>query len=435
MSISHVMCNLQRVWRRLSRCRLSISLILCLTGIGEGRLASASQSFLSTSGSSIVDQTRAPVVLRGVNLAGGFEIEPWMSGFDLTWPARGMPVIQDESTLWTVLTQRFGAAQTAQLQMTWRSSWVTPSDIATLASIGANVVRIPFFYQVLESDANPNQLLPQGLALIDALLAACAQNGVYAILDMHGAPGGQSAELTTGQAGLNQLFTSPAYQQQTVNLWAMIAAHYANHPEVAGYDLLNEPMGAPDAAALLSLYGRIYDAIRAVDPQHILFMQDGYRGLQIFSDPAKHGWTNVAYSIHVFHLDAATAAPFEADIATRIPAYVRMVARLNAPLYIGAFSTEATAFSRPEAVSILPAYLSALNQSGFSWTPFNYKIVNPITGTYTTWGLFTNLGLWRMPDPYNDSFADLEKKFAHYQTANLTVQPDLRIDYEQGFTQ
>jgi len=38
---------------------------------------------------------------------------------------------------------------------------------------------------------------------------------------------------------------------QTAELWAAIATHYRDRPEVAGYDLLNEPMGAPDNSTLM----------------------------------------------------------------------------------------------------------------------------------------------------------------------------------------
>jgi endoglucanase len=152
-----------------------------------------------------------------------------MSSLKLSSPSPGMPMIQDEVTLWEVLTQRFGPQQTQELQQTWRSSWLSPTDIYALSGMGATVVRIPFFYQMLQDDSNPGQLIPAGTALLDSILEACAQAGVYAILDLHGAPGGQSTNLTTGQAGLNQLFTSARYQQQTVQLWGLIAAYYANH--------------------------------------------------------------------------------------------------------------------------------------------------------------------------------------------------------------
>jgi hypothetical protein len=395
---------------------------------------SAAPPWLSTSGTNIVNSSGATVVLRGINLGGAYEIEPWMSSLKLFAPAPGMPAIQDEVTLWEVLTQRFGSQQTQQLQQTWRSSWLSPADIYALAGMGATVVRIPFFYQMLQDDSNPGQLIPAGTALLDSILEACAQAGVYAILDLHGAPGGQSANLTTGQAGLNQLFTSTKYQQQTVQLWQLIAAYYQNHPEIAGYDLLNEPLGAPNGPALVGLYSQIYAAIRAVDTRHIVFMEDGYKGLAIFPNPQKNGWTNICYSLHVYHLGAVSASVFQNDVTTAFPHYQQQLANLNAPLYIGEFGTAGTLLSRSQALALLPLYTSSFNDLGWSWTPWTYKVIDPLGGDPNIWGLYTNKLPWNEADPYNDSFSTLQLKFSNYATSTLQVQTDLQADLEAEFS-
>jgi endoglucanase len=392
----------------------------CLSSQAQGALPR-----LSTSGMNIVDSSGKTVVLRGENLGGAFEIEPWMSALNLSSPTAGLPQIPDESTLWKVLTKRFGASQTQQLQHTWRTSWISPADISNLASMGANVVRIPFFYQMLQDDSNPGQLIPEGVALLNALLDACAQNGVYAILDMHGAPGGQSSNFTTGQSGLNQLFTSSAYQQQTIQLWGLIAAYYQSRPEVAGYDLINEPTSATPAQ-LIDLHNRIYQAIRAVDSQHIIFMEDGYMGFTVFPDPKKMGWTQICYSMHIYHLTALTSNPFQQDITTTFPQYRQQQQAINTPLYIGEFNTEGTLLSRSTALTALPGYVSAFNTYGWSWTPWTYKLFDANSGTNKIWGLYTNNSPWNEADPYNDSFQVLQQKFANYAAANVQLQTDLQ---------
>ena len=388
--------------------------------------------WLSTSGTNIVDSAGNTVVLRGVNLGGAYEIEPWMSALNLSSPPAGFPKIQDESTLWKVLSQRFGSAQMQRLQQTWRSSWLTAGDIAQVASLGGNVVRVPFFYQMLQDDSNPGHLIPSGLALLDALVDACAKSGVYAILDLHGAPGGQSSNFTTGQAGLGQLFSSSADQQQTIQLWTLIAAHYANRPEVAGYDLLNEPSGAT-VPELLSLHGRIYQAIRGVDPKHIVIMEDGYLGPEAFPVPSQMGWNNICYSFHVYHLTGLSAAPFQNDISTNFARDKVTQQAIGTPIYIGEFNTETLFVSRTVAISVLPAYLTALNATGWSWTPWTYKMFDPSSGSATIWGVFTNDGPWDGADPYNDSFDTLQTKFAKYVTSNTQVQSDLSSILAAGF--
>jgi hypothetical protein len=272
------------------------------------------------------------------------------------------------------------------------------------------------------------------MALLDSIVAACASAGIYAILDLHGAPGGQSGNFTTGQAGLNRLFSSDKYQHQTIQLWGLIAAHYRDHPEVAGYDLINEPLGAPDGAALVNLYSRIYMAVRAVDPRHILFMEDGYKGLTIFPDPAQNGWTNVCYSLHVYHLSAVNAEDFLSDITTVFPMYRLELAILNAPLYIGEFNTEATLMSRSQALSLFPLYTDSFNKLGWSWTPWTFKTTNPVSGDSNIWGLYTNQLPWNQANPYTDSFPTLMQKFGDYATSNLQIQADFQNELEAGFS-
>jgi len=368
-----------------------------------------------------VDDSGKTVLLRGVNAGGTFLVEPWMSALNLGSAPSGFPQIQDEVTLWQVLNQRFGPGQTQQLQHTWRTAWFGPSDISILASLGVNVVRIGFFYQLLQDDSNPGSLKPEGLALLNSLLDACAQYGVYAILDLHGAPGGQSNNFTTGQAGLNQLFRSAAYQQQTIQLWSLLAAYYQNRSEVAGYDLINEPTSAT-VAQLIDLHNRIYQAIRAVDQRHMIIMEDGYNGFSAFPDPQKMGWSNICYSLHLYHLLALGANAFQQDLNTTFPQMKQQQQAINTPLYIGEFNTQATLLSASTALSVLPSYINALNQNGWSWTMWTYKKLDPADGRSTIWGLFTNNSPWNQANPYSDPFDVLQAKFSAYDTSNLQIQ-------------
>jgi endoglucanase len=421
--------TLQNNVRRAVRILLAVVSLALLQGQSE---AQQQMPWLSASGTNIADSTGKIVPLRGINLGGGFEVEPWMSALNLSSPSSSI-TIQDEFTLWEVLQQRFGLSEMQQLQQTWRSSWLTPSDIAQVASMGANVVRIPFYYQLVQDDSNPNQLIPEGIALLDALVAACAQNGVYAILDLHGAPGGQSSNFTTGQAGQDQLFSNGADQQQTIELWSLLAAHYQNHPEVAGYDLLNEPSGAT-VSELIDLHNRIYQAIRAVDTNHMIIMEDGYLGFGAFPQPSQMGWTNICYSLHIYHLTALTGNPWELDITSAFPQYQQQLQGLNTPFYIGEFSTDATLISRATSIGVLPGYLSALDATGWSWTPWSYKIFDPTDGTDKLWGVYTNNSPWNQPDPYNDSSDVLQQKFSNYVTSNIQVQSDLRSVLATAFS-
>jgi aryl-phospho-beta-D-glucosidase BglC (GH1 family) len=61
--------------------------------------------------------------------------------------------------------------------------FIDGEDVARIASLGFNVMRVPVGSRTLEDG---------GWEAVDRLLDAAERNGVYVVLDLHGAPGGQS---------------------------------------------------------------------------------------------------------------------------------------------------------------------------------------------------------------------------------------------------
>jgi endoglucanase len=98
------------------------------------------------------------------------------------------------------------------------------------------------------------------------------------VLDLHGAPGGQTGtNIDDSPRGRPELFLERRYQEQTIHLWQALASRYRDEPVVAGYDLLNEPL--PNeyqyqyADDLVALYRELTAAIRAVDPDHLIIYE------------------------------------------------------------------------------------------------------------------------------------------------------------------
>jgi endoglucanase len=402
--------------------------------------------WLQVRGPNVVNNaTGEVVVLRGLSLGATFLIEPWMTAIHDLYLLH--PSTPDEASIWRALEKRFSANETAALKLRWRSNMIAPDDIALMASLGLNVVRIPFFYQMLQADSNPTVLIEEGMKVLENILDACAKYGVYAILDMHGAPGAQSLLFTTGQSWVNQLFKSAAWQQQTVQLWELIAKRVQHRPEVAGFDLLNEPMGAPNASALFTLYDRLYIAIRAVDTAHILWMEDGYFGAKYFPKPSSHGWQNVAYSLHVYSLLDSTNSSALKWISATLPSLATLMCDLSAPMWIGefnpspeppalslsTFSAYTTAFNRclkfRDVVRHFRApeqLMSTLHSVGFSWSAWSFKRINSGgCGNTSLWGAYTNAcsGFPRT-NLYTDSFDQIASAFDAYRTTRLVPQRD-----------
>jgi aryl-phospho-beta-D-glucosidase BglC (GH1 family) len=370
----------------------------------------------------IADSSGKVVVLRGFNLGGGFVMEPWLTGMKLDHPPANLPKIKDDKTLWDVLTKRFGPAKSAELQPVWRVAWANGEDIKQLAELGANVARIPFWYAVIEDPRRPGELNPGGVKLLDDLVDACAAHHVYAILDMHGAPGGQSKEDHTGEAGRNELFNSPPLQARTAKLWSNLARHFRDRPEVAGYNLLNEPMGAPNGAAVLELHDRLYRAVRQSDVRHIILIEDGYKGESAFPPrPSALGWQNVVFSFHHYKWDAKGIEDQRRSIADDLPKLRQRQQKWNVPIYIGEFSTVT---AKQGGIPALAEYFAAFNSFGWSWTPWTWKQISTGGTRGNVWSIYSNEKAWDAADPYTDSFDTLLEKFKRYDLSNLQPQEE-----------
>jgi hypothetical protein len=85
------------------------------------------------------------------------------------------------------------------------------------------------------------------------------------------------------------------FQDRVVNLWEAIADHYRGNRWVAGYNLLNEP--ADESRSVVGpFYRRLVTAIRAVDPDHTVFLDGNTYATEfdIFDEPFENAGLYVA---------------------------------------------------------------------------------------------------------------------------------------------
>ena len=177
-------------------------------------------------------------------------------------------------------------------------------------------------YRHFEDDNNPRVLKLEGFRHLDRAIEACAKHQIYTIIDMHTAPGGQNGgwhcDSAVHIAGASRyecvsecrdqpfrFVTRPGFwlhkdfQDRLVWLWAQVAKRYKDNPWVAGYNPMNEPAD-PHGTGLVQFYDRVYEAIRSVDENHILFLDGNTYSIDFsaFPDDAKERWKNTAYAIH-----------------------------------------------------------------------------------------------------------------------------------------
>lgn len=366
----------------------------------------ASLSRLHVQGTQIVDAQGKAVVLRGVNLGGWLVEEPWMMPFQ-TRPPDGSPLppIKDSASLRAVLEARFGAAGRARIQTAFRQAWLNEGDFDRIQEAGLNCVRLPFLASQVED--------LDGFRPLDQVVAWAGQRGIYVILDMHGAPGSQSGEGHTGVAGRNEFFKNPANVAQAEAVWTQIARRYRDNPAVAGYDLVNEPTGTPNSDTLYVVTDRLYRAVRSQDPAHLIFIEDGYTGLQWMPFPGPCGWTNVVYSTHYYQFTAKSPEDHIKAFNGYLAGIEKESARRQIPHYVGEFGLEPG--GNADTVATLT---KAMTDKGVSWSMWTYKAIFP-NGARTLWGLIGNPKPVTRLDPYRDSEADLIRKSAQIRSDNL----------------
>ncbi len=392
-----------------SKLSLLATAVLLLAG---PKLSAAPLPLLHASGTALADPSGRVVTLKGINLGGWLVEEMWMQPFVTTPPAGSsfMP-IKDHVSLWNTVQTRFGAAGKTRVQTAFRNAWLGESDFKRLHAAGFNCVRLPFLAGIVNE--------PSGLRWLDQAVQWAGENDLYVVLDMHGAPGGQSDQHHTGQADLNQFFKNPANITQTEQIWTQIARHYRGNPAVAGYDMLNEPTGTPNSDTLYVVQDRLYRAIRAGDPAHVIFIEDGYTGIQWMPFPAPAGWSNVVYSTHYYNFNAKSAADQQKSSDDYVASIEKEQARRTVPFYIGEYGFE------PHGTrELLSNFLQTLDAKHISSSLWTYKVMWT-GGGQSLWSLCSNARPVTALNPFTDTEAQLIEKCAQLRTDRLDTNPNV----------
>jgi endoglucanase len=381
-------------------------LFLCSLGLLAGlysNTSSAQMSMLHAQGRSIVNAQGQVVPLQGVNLGGWFVMEKWMT------PLTSDSLVDTYSVL-QKLDQRFGVETEQSLIKTYQQSWITTTDLDNIKAAGFNVVRAPIWWGQLYTlnDQSPAGWRADAFEILDWLVNACAARGIYVIIDMHGVVGGQSTSDDTGRAGQNQYWTNSNFQGQTAYIWWQIANHYKGNPTVAGYDLINEPIGTPTSDTVLNLYNELYQSIRSVDPAHLVIMEGtwGSWNWSMLPNPNVYGWTNVAYQMHEYQWNASQAQVQQG--ATNQVNDFNNHAGYNVPGYVGEFND----FGYPAGTWQFTT--NAWNAAGLSWTVWSYKSTAGLIPN--SWGLYDPNHWATTPNISSDSAATIAADWQQWTT-------------------
>ncbi len=173
-------------------------------------------------------------------------------------------------------------------------------DYQRVAEMGMNTVRFQMSYRSFEKDIAPGQFLEEGWRWLEDNINWAAAAGVYLILTLELPPGAQPSNPDP-----STLWLQSPIRDRFVALWRGIAEHCRGAGILAGYDLLHEPHVPWSSSEWQELATRTIEAIREVDPHHIIFLErvqtlrgipfeDEQRNFVKVADP------NVVYEFHFY---------------------------------------------------------------------------------------------------------------------------------------
>lgn len=382
-----------------------------------------SQGFLHRDGQNIVDGNGQNIVLRGLGLGG------WMvqEGYMIQTGAFAGPQFKIKQKI----TEVIGEKATEEFYKAYKANGITKRDIDSLAAWGFNSIRLPMHYN-LYTPAIENEKegqitwLEEGFKMTDDLLNWCTANKMYLILDLHATPGGQGkdANISDYDDSKPSLWESTANQDKMVALWKKLAERYKDNPWIGGYDIINEPNwnftgtnqnGCDETsnAPLRALQIRITKAIRAIDKQHIIFIEgncwgNNYNGMFPLWDE------NMALSFHKY---------WNANDIASIQTMLNYRTQYNVPIWLGESGENSNVWFE-EALTLMES-----NNIGWAFWPMK-KIENlaGVTSVTKAANYDKLLDYWKnggeKPSP------DVAKKILmqtaeNYKMEHLTIRRDV----------
>lgn len=335
-----------------------LATVALMAGCGgdKGGETAVKKTFVTIDRTTLVGTDGEPFLIRGTNLGNWFNPEGYMFGFRKTNSARMID---------TMLRELIGPDEADAFWQGFLDNYITEDDIAFIAKTGANTIRLPFHYKLFTDEDYLCFKTEAGFTYLDRCVEWCRKYGLYLILDMHDAPGGQTGDNIDDSYGYPYLFRSEPSQELFCSIWKRIAEHYRDEPVILGYELINEPI-APyfkDVEELNSLLEplqkRAVAAIREVDPNHIILLggaqwNSNFKSLTDWRYDGK-----IMYTCHRYGGEATADA---------IRGFIDFRDKTGLPMYMGEIGHNTDEWQA--------AFCRVMEENNIGWTFWPYKKIN-----------------------------------------------------------
>jgi len=337
-----------------------VFLVILLTAINIGCFSQTSKSkkgYVRVEGQNLIMPDGNQLHIKGINLGNWLNPEGYLLRF------KGSA--DSYRTIDEALKEMIGEAVTNDFWRNFQQYYITREDIRYIRKTGMNTIRVPFHYKMLTDEPYMGYASKkQGYALLDSLIEWCKEEGLYVILDMHDAPGGQTGINIDDSYGYPWLLVTEQHKQQFCEIWKEIAKRYAKNKTVLAYDLLNEPIASsffPQDTAMLNieleaLLRRGVKTVREEDKNHIVVLSGSKWGndYSIFKD-----WkydNKLMFTCHRYHCDTTEVG---------ISDFLAYREKFNLPFWMGETGHEPDQW--------IAGFNRMLDRVNIGWTYWPYK--------------------------------------------------------------
>jgi endoglucanase len=336
---------------------------------------------LQVRGSEIVNGHGARIRLRGFCLGGWMNMENFITGY----PGH-------ESGMRAAVARVLGEDKARFFFARFLHHFFTKDDVRFIKSLGCNVIRVALNYRHFEDDDRPFEYKPDGFKLLDQVIRWANDHRVYVILDLHAVPGWQSSGWHCDNPGGQPRFWGQrVFEDRAVALWEELAKRYRHEPFVAGYNVMNEPE-AKEAKWLNRYYHRVTDAMRAIDPDHILFLEGNHYSQQ-FHELDQPFDNNTVYSSHNYVIPALDDGEYPGTFHGKLygreqleQSYLERTAWIReqgVPHWFGEFGCIYTDTAlEPSRLRVMADMIDVAEMHGDHWTVWTYKDIGKMGLVY-----------------------------------------------------
>lgn len=315
------------------------------------------KDFVRIEGLDLVQPNGEKLLIRGTNL--GHWLNP--EGFMMLFEGRASSYHHIDEAL----KEMVGEAVVDSFWRDFQRYYITREDIRYIRKTGLNTIRLPFHYRLISDEPFQGYASKEhGYAVLDSCIRWCREEGLYVVLDLHVAPGGQTGTNIDDSYGYPWLLTTESHKQELCRIWRELAEHYRDETAILGYDLLNEPVASscfPADSAMFDrelevLFQRVVKAVREVDQNHIVMLSGTQWGQNyaIF-----HSWDydpKLMFTCHRYH---------SATTPNGIQDFLDYREKFQRPFYMGETGLEPDPW--------IADFLKMLEAQNIGWTLWPYK--------------------------------------------------------------